>query len=68
VVFFMAGMPAMGMSAMRVEADAKSAENGTYAATVTLESGGTWNVTVTAMRAGKQIAGRQLSMSATGGM
>jgi RND family efflux transporter MFP subunit len=68
VVFFMPAMPAMGMSAMRVETKATPKENGVYAATVNLQSGGTWNVTVTANRGGTQIAGRQLSMSATGGM
>ncbi|HLK80801.1 MAG TPA: efflux RND transporter periplasmic adaptor subunit [Xanthobacteraceae bacterium] len=68
VVFFMPAMPAMGMSAMRVEATARPAGNGVYAATITLESGGTWSVTVVATRAGQQIAGRQLSLSATGGM
>ncbi|MGH7934294.1 MAG: efflux RND transporter periplasmic adaptor subunit [Candidatus Binataceae bacterium] len=67
VVFFMSAMPAMGMSAMRVEANAKP-ENGTYAATVNLQGGGTWNVTVIATRAGKQIATRHLSMSVPGGM
>jgi Cu(I)/Ag(I) efflux system membrane fusion protein/cobalt-zinc-cadmium efflux system membrane fusion protein len=68
VVFFIPAMPAMGMSAMRVEAQASPTENGVYAATVDLQSGGTWNVTVTANKSGKQIASRQLSMSATGGM
>jgi Cu(I)/Ag(I) efflux system membrane fusion protein/cobalt-zinc-cadmium efflux system membrane fusion protein len=68
VVFFMPAMPAMGMSAMRVAANAKPAENRIYTATVNLQSGGTWNVTVTATRAGQPIASRQLTMSATGGM
>jgi RND family efflux transporter MFP subunit len=68
VVFFMPAMPAMGMSAMRVAAKAKLAESGTYAADVNLPSGGTWSVTAIATRAGKQIATKQLSMSATGGM
>jgi RND family efflux transporter MFP subunit len=68
VVFFMPAMPAMGMSAMRVEAKAKPAGNGAYDATVNLGSGGTWNVTVTATRAGQRIASRQLTMSAAGGM
>jgi RND family efflux transporter MFP subunit len=68
VVFFMPAMPAMGMSAMRVEAKATPKENGVYAATVNLESGGTWSVSVTADKNGKQIASRQLSMSVPGGM
>jgi RND family efflux transporter MFP subunit len=68
MVFFMPAMSAMGMSAMRAQANATPKENGVYAATVNLESGGTWNVTVIASKNGKQIASRQLSMSATGGM
>jgi multidrug efflux pump subunit AcrA (membrane-fusion protein) len=68
VVFFMPAMPAMGMAAMRVEAHAKPAENGIYSAAVNLQSGGTWNVTVSATRAGQPIANRQLTISATGGM
>jgi Cu(I)/Ag(I) efflux system membrane fusion protein/cobalt-zinc-cadmium efflux system membrane fusion protein len=68
VVFFMSAMPAMGMSAMRVEANATPKENGVYAATVNLESGGSWSVSVTANQNGNQIAGRQLSMSVPGGM
>jgi hypothetical protein len=68
VVFFMPAMPAMGMAAMRVEAKATPNGNGAYAATVNLQSGGTWNVNVTANKSGRQIASRQFSMSATGGM
>ena len=68
VVFFMAAMPAMGMSAMRVQAAAGPTGNGHYSAQVKLESGGTWTVTVVANRGGKQIASRQLTMQATGGM
>jgi nitrogen fixation protein FixH len=67
-VFFMPAMPAMGMAAMRVEAKATPKGNGVYAATIDLQSGGTWNVTVTANKSGRKIASRQLSMSATGGM
>jgi len=68
VGFFMPAMPAMGMAAMRVEAKATPKENGVYAASVDLQSGGTWNVTVTADKGGRPIASRQLSISATGGM
>jgi multidrug efflux pump subunit AcrA (membrane-fusion protein) len=68
VVFFMPAMPAMGMAAMRVEATAKPAGRGAYAATINLETGGTWNVTVVATQAGRQIASKQFSMSVTGGM
>jgi Cu(I)/Ag(I) efflux system membrane fusion protein/cobalt-zinc-cadmium efflux system membrane fusion protein len=67
-VFFMPAMPAMGMAAMRVEAKPTPKGNGVYAATINLQSGGTWNVTVTANKSGRQIASHQLSMSAAGGM
>ncbi len=33
-----------------------------------LDSGGTWQVTIAVQRAGKTIATKQLSVSATGGM
>ncbi|MGH7905159.1 MAG: FixH family protein [Candidatus Binataceae bacterium] len=68
VIFSRAAMPAMGMSARRVETKAKPAENGTYAATINLPSGGTWTVTVIATRAGQPLARRQFSVSASGGM
>jgi Cu(I)/Ag(I) efflux system membrane fusion protein/cobalt-zinc-cadmium efflux system membrane fusion protein len=68
VVFFMPAMPGMGMSAMRIEANATQKENGVYAATVNLESGGSWSVSVTANKNGNQIASRQLSMSVPGQM
>lgn len=68
VVFIMPAMPAMGMAAMRAEAKCEPVGDGLYAATIVLESGGTWNVTVAASRAGQQIASKQLNVTATGGM
>jgi Cu(I)/Ag(I) efflux system membrane fusion protein/cobalt-zinc-cadmium efflux system membrane fusion protein len=68
VVFFMPAMAAMGMAAMRTVATAMPKGDGTYAATINLQSGGTWNVTVVATRAGQTMASRHLNMSATGGM
>ena len=68
VVFFMPAMPAMGMAAMRTVATAMPKGDGTYAATINLQSGGTWNVTVVATRAGQTMASHHLNMSATGGM
>jgi RND family efflux transporter MFP subunit len=68
VVFFMPPMPAMGMAAIRVQATASPIGNGHYAADVKLDSGGTWTVSLVANHDGKQIASRQLTMSATGGM
>jgi len=68
VTFFMAAMPAMGMAAMRDMATLADKGNGLYEAPVQLQTGGTWQVTVTVQRGGQTIATKQLSVSATGGM
>jgi len=67
VVFFMPAMPAMGMAEMRIESRLREAGNGMYDGTGSLESGGTWQVTITARRGGQVIASRQMSVNATGG-
>jgi len=66
--FFMAAMPAMGMSAMRDAATLADKGNGLYDGPLQLQTGGTWQVTVTVQRGGQTIATKQLSLSATGGM
>jgi Cu(I)/Ag(I) efflux system membrane fusion protein/cobalt-zinc-cadmium efflux system membrane fusion protein len=66
--FFMPAMPAMGMAAMRVVVTLGNKGSGVHEGPVQLESGGTWQVTVTAQRNGQTIATKQLSVSATGGM
>jgi Cu(I)/Ag(I) efflux system membrane fusion protein/cobalt-zinc-cadmium efflux system membrane fusion protein len=58
----------MGMAAMRTETRLNETGSGQYQGTGSLESGGTWQVTVTARRDGQVIASRQLSVTATGGM
>jgi len=68
VTFFMAGMPAMGMPATRIQAKAAEKGNGTYVADLNLHSGGTWQVTIVAQKGGGQLAMRQLEVSAGGGM
>lgn len=68
VVFYMPAMPAMGMSAMRAAASLSDRGNGTYEGSADLDSGGTWQVTITATKDGKAIAMKQLSVNATGGM
>jgi RND family efflux transporter MFP subunit len=65
---YMAGMPEMGMAAMNVITPLAEKGNGVYEAQVTLESGGTWKVTVTALKNGAALATRQLSLQAQGGM
>jgi nitrogen fixation protein FixH len=68
VTFYMAAMPAMGMAAMRAEAQALDQSDGSYIATLDLASGGTWTVTITAEKAGKPLVRKQLNMSVAGPM
>jgi RND family efflux transporter MFP subunit len=68
VTFFMAAMPAMGMAAMRTSVDLADKGSGIYEGTGNLESGGTWQVTITAKKNGQPIASKQMSVNATGGM
>jgi Cu(I)/Ag(I) efflux system membrane fusion protein/cobalt-zinc-cadmium efflux system membrane fusion protein len=68
VTFFMPAMPAMGMAAMRVAATLSEKGAGLYEAPMQLETGGTWQVTVTVQRDGQTIGSKQLSVNATGGM
>jgi RND family efflux transporter MFP subunit len=68
VTFFMAGMPEMGMAAMRTQATLSEKGPGTYEGSGQLESGGTWQVTILARKDGQTIASKQMSVSATGGM
>jgi Cu(I)/Ag(I) efflux system membrane fusion protein/cobalt-zinc-cadmium efflux system membrane fusion protein len=65
---YMAGMPEMGMAAMNVVTPLTERGNGVYEGKVTLESGGTWKVTITALKNGAAFATKQLSLQAQGGM
>ncbi|HEY6418613.1 MAG TPA: efflux RND transporter periplasmic adaptor subunit [Candidatus Binataceae bacterium] len=68
VSFYMAAMPAMGMTAMRAQGLADDRGNGTYAANIELPSGGTWSLTIVATKGGRTIATRQIDVSASGSM
>jgi len=68
VTFFMPAMPAMGMAAMRTTATLTDKGNGLYEGTGELGSGGTWQVTITAVKNGQTLATKQMNVSATGGM
>jgi RND family efflux transporter MFP subunit len=68
VTFFMAAMPAMGMGAMSVTSQLTEKSAGNYEGTGVLESGGTWQVTVTARQNGQTIGTKQLRINAEGGM
>lgn len=65
--FYMSAMPAMGMSAQRTAATLNDRGNGTYEGQVTLESAGTWQVTILAQKSGQTFATRQASLNAEGG-
>ena len=66
--FFMAAMPAMGMAAVKEVAHLTDKGGGTYQGSLELPSGGSYQVTITALRNGQTIASKQLSVSAPGGM
>ncbi|MGA8673025.1 MAG: efflux RND transporter periplasmic adaptor subunit [Terracidiphilus sp.] len=68
VTFFMAAMPAMGMAAQHAAATLQDKGQGLYEGPVALDSGGIWQVTITAQRGGQIVATKQLSLSASGGM
>ncbi|HVA41133.1 MAG TPA: efflux RND transporter periplasmic adaptor subunit [Candidatus Binataceae bacterium] len=68
IAMFMAAMPSMGMSSMKVTATAKETEAGVYAAQMTIPSGGSWQMTVTATKGATVLAHRQLSISVAGDM
>ncbi len=67
VTFFMAAMPAMGMAAMKTVVQTSDKGGGTYEGSASLGSGGTWQVTITAVQNGQAIANRQFTVDATGG-
>ena len=68
VVFYMAGMPSMGMAAMNTTINPSDKGGGMYEGNGELGSAGTWQVTVTAQQNGETIAHKQLTLSATWGM
>ena len=68
VTFYMAAMPAMGMSAMREMASLTDQGAGVYKGELTLQSGGNWQLTAVAIKGGQTLASKRLNLSATGGM
>ena len=65
---FMPAMPQMGMAAMNVITPTVEKGSGIYEGQVKLDSGGTWQITVTATKNGTALATKQLSLNAEGGM
>jgi Cu(I)/Ag(I) efflux system membrane fusion protein/cobalt-zinc-cadmium efflux system membrane fusion protein len=68
VNFFMPGMPAMNMSAMRASPEVREDSAGVYRGIVDLHSGGTWQVTVSASVNGHLISTKRFEVSVTGPM
>ncbi|MDE3180565.1 MAG: efflux RND transporter periplasmic adaptor subunit [Acidobacteriota bacterium] len=68
VTLFMPAMPAMGMSALRTVVTLRGKGGGMYEGSGNLDSGGAWQVSITAQKGGQTIAARQLTVNATGGM
>jgi Cu(I)/Ag(I) efflux system membrane fusion protein/cobalt-zinc-cadmium efflux system membrane fusion protein len=64
----MPGMPQMGMAAMNVVTPLNEKGGGIYESQVNLDSGGTWQLTITAVKNGAVLATKQLSLNAEGGM
>ena len=65
---YMPAMPDMGMAARNVVTELNEKGNGIYEGQVKLESGGTWQITVTATKNGASVAVKQLTLIAEGGM
>jgi Cu(I)/Ag(I) efflux system membrane fusion protein/cobalt-zinc-cadmium efflux system membrane fusion protein len=68
VTFYMPAMPAMGMSAMTTTLKLSDITNGVYECAGVLQSGGTWQVTISVHKNGQSFATKQLRVNATGGM
>lgn len=66
--FFMPAMPAMGMAAEHAAPSLAPKGQGVYEGPLELDSGGTWQVTVSVQRAGALVASQKLTTDVTGGM
>ncbi len=66
--FFMPAMPAMGMAAMKASFDLADKGGGLYEGSGELGSAGTWQVTLTAKKNGREIGARHFTLNAEGGM
>ena len=68
VIFYMPAMPAMGMAAMNTRVTLTDKGNGMYEGKGDLGSGGTWQVTITAIQNGQTITNKHFTVNAEGGM
>jgi Cu(I)/Ag(I) efflux system membrane fusion protein/cobalt-zinc-cadmium efflux system membrane fusion protein len=64
---YMPAMPQMGMAALTVATTLAEKGSGIYEGQANLESGGTWQVNVTAVKNGAVLATKQLSINTEGG-
>lgn len=62
VSFFMAGMPSMGMPAMRTKATLPQAEPGVFRGTGQIPTAGRWEVTVGVDQDGRRVATKRLAL------
>jgi Cu(I)/Ag(I) efflux system membrane fusion protein/cobalt-zinc-cadmium efflux system membrane fusion protein len=65
---FLPGMPHMGMVPINMVTPLNEKGGGIYEGQANLESGGTWQLTVTAIKDGVVVATKPVSLSAEGGM
>ena len=68
VTFYMPAMPSMGMAARKAQANLPDQGSGTYSGKIDLQSGGTWQVSISATRDGQTIAAKQFNVSVSGPM
>jgi hypothetical protein len=68
VTFFMAAMPEMGMAAMKTVINASDKGGGGYEGKGDIGSGGSWQVTVKALKRGHLVANKKLTLNVAGGM
>jgi hypothetical protein len=61
---FMAAMPSMNMPEMRTSAELSHQGDGMYRGTGQVMMAGDWDVTVTAMRGGQELASRKVTVTA----
>jgi len=68
VALFMPAMPQMGMAAMHATATLTEQAAGYYEGKLDVPMSGTWQVTVSVLRAGQVIGTKKLSVTTSGGM
>ena len=62
--FYMAAMPAMKMPEMKNTVPLKHVKNGVYSGTGSVMMAGSWDVTVSVKRGGKEVASKKLPLVA----